>query len=64
MTLQELNLHIHYKRNANADALSWTLSESVALAEPSEPLVVLAAIRPGEDSAKGRDCLEKRVSGP
>ena len=64
MALQELDLHIHYrpgKRNANADALSRTLSESVALAEPSEPPVVLAAIRPGEDSAKGGDdCLERR----
>ena len=64
MALQELDLHIHYrpgKRNANADALSRTLSESVSLAEPSEPPVVLAAIQPGEDLSKGGDdCLEKR----
>ena len=64
MALQELDLHIHYrpgKRNANPDALSRTLNESVSLAEPSEPLVVLAALQPGEDLSKGGDdCLEKR----
>ena len=63
MALQELDLHIDHrpgKRNANPDALSRTLSESVALAEPSEPPVVMAAIQLGEDSAKGGDCPEKR----
>ena len=64
MALQELDLHIHYrpgKRNANANALSRTLSESVSLTERAEPPVVLAAIQPGEDLSKGwDDCLEKR----
>ena len=63
MALQELDIHIHYrpgKRNANANALSRTLSELVSLAEPSEPPVVLATLQPGEDLSKGGDdCLEK-----
>ena len=64
MALKELDLHIHYrpgKRNANVDTLSQTLSRLLSLNHLNQPPVVLAAIRPGEDSAKdGDDCLEKR----
>ena len=69
MALKELDLHIHNRpgmRNANANTLSRTLSESAAVTEPSEPPVVWQPFDQGGFS-KGQGRLseeEEAVSVP
>ena len=69
MAIQELDLHIHYrpgKVNANADALFRAPADVLPKCseDPSDPCVVLAALRAEEKPAKsGDDCLEDRQRG-
>ena len=69
MAIQELDLHIHYrpgKVNANVDALSRAPADVLPKCseDPSDPCVVLAALRAEEKPANsGDDCLEDRQRG-